>query len=273
MTHPTTLIAEDEPLLAQGLEAELRQAWPQLRVAARAGDGRQAVEQALALQPDLLFLDIRMPELDGLQVAQAVAEDWPAGPPLPLVVFVTAYDEYALHAFQHAAADYLLKPVAPQRLQLACARLRERLQARQRPAWNDEAMDELRRLIAGMGPGGRAGRPAGSAPARLSLLQASGAGGAIHMVPVDEVIYFEAADKYVRVLTAQREHLLRTSLRELLPGLDGEQFWQVHRGTIVRAAAIERAVRDEAGRLWLHLRGRPERLAVSRLHTHLFKAM
>ncbi|TAK77449.1 MAG: response regulator transcription factor [Aquabacterium sp.] len=269
MTRPTALIAEDEPLLAQGLQAELALAWPQLLVRECCGDGRRAVERALALQPDLLFLDIRMPELDGLQAAQAVAEDWPAGAPLPLIVFVTAYDEYALSAFQHAAADYLLKPVSSPRLQLACARLRERLQERQRPAWNDEAMGELRRLLAGLS-GLEDNRPA---PARLKLLQASGAGGVIHVVPVDEVVYFEAADKYVRVLTAQREHLLRTSLRELLPALDGEQFWQVHRGTIVRASAIERAVRDEGGRLWLHLRGRAERLAVSRLHAHLFKAM
>lgn len=272
----TALIAEDEPLLAQALQAELKRAWPGLDIVATATDGDSAVELALQHQPELLFLDIRMPGRSGLEAAQAIVEDWPADQALPLVVFITAYDQYALQAFEASAVDYILKPVQPARLAAACQRLRS-LVARRRPvsgtpapvvstalADGDQLLSQLRQLLGAPTPG--------SAPQLLSVIQAS-SGSTVHMVPVEDVVYFEAADKYVRVLTATHEHLIRTSLRELLPQLDPQRFWQVHRGTVVQAREIEHALRDEAGRVQLVLRHRPERLNVSRIYAPRFKGM
>ena len=272
---PTALIAEDEPLLAAHLQAELAQLWPELRIVASVGHGHAAVEQALALQPELLFLDIRMPGLSGLEAAQALAEDWPEGgpqsKPLPLIVFVTAYDQYATQAFDRAAVDYVLKPVQTDRLAQSCARLQAALRRRAEGpvppgAALEATLSQLRTLLGATGL-----QPAGAAP-RLSVIQA-GVGAAIHMVPVAEVLYFEAADKYVRVITAERELLIRTSLRELLPQLDEQQFWQVHRGTVVRADAIATAVREESGKVTLTLRGVKDKLTASRLYAHRFKPM
>ncbi|WP_066340933.1 LytR/AlgR family response regulator transcription factor [Azohydromonas lata] len=269
----TALIAEDEPLLAQALQSALRREWPALDIVATVGDGVQALGKALALRPALCFLDIRMPGLTGLEVAQALAEDWPEGhEPFPLLVFVTAHDEYALQAFEHAAVDYLLKPVERARLARCVARLRETLAARLGAAAPARALDDtlaqLRGLLAQAGPE----KPAASPPPRLQVIQAGGSGSAVHFVPVQDVIYFEAADKYVRVITAEAEHLIRMPLKELLPQLDPGQFWQIHRGTIVQARCIKTAVRDESGKIHLSLRGRPEKLAASRLYAHLFKA-
>jgi len=267
---PTALIAEDEPLLAANLQAELARLWPELRVVATVGNGDAAFEQTLALRPDLLFLDIRMPGMSGLEAAQAIAEDWPgnAAQTFPLIVFVTAYDQYALQAFERAAVDYVLKPVQPDRLAQTCVRLKAALAQRQpTPASGpalDAVMQQLRGLIGQSAPV--------QAAAPLRVLQA-GVGNAIHMVPVDEVLYFEAADKYVRVVTAEREHLIRTSLRELQPQLDAQRFWQIHRGTIVRSDAIASVVRDESGKLTLSLRGHADKLTVSRMYAHLFKPM
>jgi len=273
--HATALIAEDEPLLAANLQAELARAWPELRVVANVGHGAAAVEQALALRPDVVFLDIRMPGMTGLEAAQALAEDWPDGAPLPLIVFVTAYDQYALQAFEHAAVDYVLKPVQPERLAQTCERIRATLHARREPSANGSAgsapaaieatLAQLRSLL-GAPPDAAAAAP------RLSVIQAS-VGTAIHMVPVNDVLYFEAADKYVRVITAEREYLIRTSLRDLLPQLDPQRYWQIHRGTVVRADAIATAVRDESGKVHLTLRGSKDKLVASRLYAHLFKAM
>ncbi len=265
--HPTALIAEDEPLLAENLRVELARLWPELQVVACVLHGQAAVDQALALKPSICFLDIRMPGLSGLEAAAAMAEDWDATAPFPLLVFVTAYDQYALQAFEHAAIDYVLKPVQPERLAHTVQRLRAALAQRQMtttsaPLSMQAAVDQLRALL---------GAPTPAAPT-LRLLQI-GVGNSVLMVPVDEVLYFEAADKYVRVLTADKEHLIRLSLRDLLPQLDGQRFWQIHRSVVVRAEAIQRAVRDDTGRLTLQLHGRDERLAVSRLYSHLFKSM
>lgn len=271
--HPTALIAEDEPLLAQALAADLARLWPELKIVATVGDGLSAGDQAMALQPQVCFLDIRMPGATGLEAAQALAEDWPAGVPFPLLVFVTAYDQYALAAFEAQAVDYLLKPVDPARLAACVARLKQRLADIAGPAAAaaaaplDQALDQLRALLsAGVGAGSTAAQP------RLEVIQA-GVGNTVHMVPVAEVLYFEAADKYLRVVTAEREHLIRLSLRELLPRLDAALFWQVHRSLVVRATAITTATRDESGKVFLQLRGRPERLTASRLYAHLFKGM
>ena len=266
MTAPRALIAEDEPLLAAALEQELARAWPELAIAVRVGDGLSAVRQALALLPDILFLDIRMPGCSGLEAALELADAWPQGQPLPALVFVTAYDQYAVQAFEAQAVDYLLKPVQPERLRKTVDRLRQAL-AQRGTAWaQEQTLAQLRQLA--QAPG--LDRPPTAAP--LTLLQAS-RGNQIHMVALAEVLYFEAADKYLRVLTARQEYLIRTPLRELVAQLDPAVVWQVHRGTLVRATAIASAERDEAGRLYLHLRDRPERLAVSRLYAPLFKAM
>jgi DNA-binding LytR/AlgR family response regulator len=259
----TALIAEDEPLLAQALRAELARAWPELQIAAMVGDGTSAVAQSLALQPDVLFLDIRMPGQSGLEAAAELADEWPPTQPFPAVVFVTAYDQYAVQAFEAQAADYVLKPVQAARLQKTVARVQALLASRS--AGSDpleSTLGKLRQLL-----------QTGTAPQPpLKVIQAS-VGNSIRMVPVDEIVCFEAADKYVRVLTAEHEYLIRTPLKELLPQLDADVFWQVHRGTVVRATAIDSVTRDEAGKLHLALRGRAGRQPVSRLYAHLFKPM
>jgi len=274
---PTALIAEDEPLLAQALKAELAAAWPELQIVATAGDGRSAVREALRLLPQVLFFDIRMPGLDGLGAAAELADSWPADEaPMPQLVFVTAYDEYAARAFEAQAIDYVLKPVQPDRLRKTVARLQQALAARQpaaTPALADAALEQTlaqwRQVL------GAAGVAAPTpAPAPLRMIAASDAGGStVRMVPIDEVLYFEAADKYLRVLTAMHEYLIRTPLKQLLPQLDADTFWQVHRAVVVRSSAVESVHRDEAGKLHLMLRGRAEKIPVSRLYAHLFRAM
>ena len=272
-THPTALIAEDEPLLAAALQAELAALWPDLQVLATVGDGTTALAQALALQPAVCFLDIRMPGLSGLEVAQALAEDWPEDAPFPLIVFATAYDQYALQAFEAQAVDYLLKPVDGRRLSACVARLQARLGERDSAGAETpvetlaHSVAQLRGLLAGAG-----GVAAAPTARRLDVVQAQ-IGTTVHLVPVDQVIYFEAADKYVRVVTAERELLIRTPLKDLLPQLDPERFWQVHRGTVVQARCVRSARREESGKVTLTLAGRPETLTASRLYAHLFKGM
>jgi DNA-binding LytR/AlgR family response regulator len=266
--NATALIAEDEPLLAMSLENELAALWPELRVLAQVRHGEAAIEQALGLRPDLVFLDIRMPGLGGLEAAQAIGEEWPEGQPLPLLVFVTAFDEYALQAFEHAAIDYVLKPVQTDRLARTCARLQAALAARDAAPPLDSieaALGQLRGLLTARGVAAAPMPP-------LTVIQAS-VGSTIHLVPIAEVLYFEAADKYIRVVTAAREYLIRISLRQLLEQLDASVYWQIHRGTVVRSDAVAAAVRDENGRMQLKLRQRPELLSVSRLYAHLFKPM
>mgnify|MGYP001627470028 CR=1 FL=1 len=259
--NATALIAEDEPLLAQALQAELAQAWPALRVLAVVGDGASAVREALTQRPQVLFFDIRMPGLGGLEAAAELADAWDnAHAPFPALVFVTAYDQYAVQAFERQAVDYLLKPVTPERLRITVARLQERLALH--GADDDAAMAKLRALLT----------PPASCEAPLRFLQV-GVGTEIRMVPVDDIVCLDAADKYVRVLTADHEYLVRTPLKELLPRLDAEVFWQVHRGTVVRATAIAAVTRDEAGKQRLRLHGCQERPVVSRLYAHRFRAM
>ncbi len=270
--NPRCLIAEDEPLLAAALRADLATLWPDLQVAAVVGDGVQAVAQTLALRPEVCFFDIRMPGRTGLEAAQALVEDWPDrydGTPFPLLVFVTAFDDYALQAFEAQAVDYLVKPLDRPRLAACVGRLQTRLAERSRqpeaPQHTlQQTLTQLRALLAAA--------PAGPALPRLAVIQAQ-VGNLVHLVPVADVIYFEAADKYVRVITAGREHLIRTSLRELLPQLDAAAFWQVHRGTVVQACHIASARREDSGKVTLALKGRSEKLTASRLYAHLFKGM
>lgn len=269
MTLRTALIAEDEPLLAAHLRAELAQTWPELSVVAVVANGLQALDRALDLRPDVCFLDIRMPGLTGLEVAQALAEDWPDAPgaPFPLLVFVTAYDQHAVQAFELQAVDYLLKPLARARLQSCCQRLQRQLSQRdlQHPSGPDELQTLARQLQTLLAP-------SASAQPHLEFIPAQ-SGHTVEMVPVDEVVYFEAADKYVRVLTADREHLIRMSLRELINQIDERRFWQIHRSILVQTRCISRAVRDEQGKLSVVLRQRSEILPVSRVYAHLFKGI
>ncbi|MFZ4289473.1 LytR/AlgR family response regulator transcription factor [Variovorax sp. HJSM1_2] len=269
----TALIADDEPLLAQALHALLTEAWPDLQVLATVGDGASALACALQSTPDVLFLDIRMPGMDGLEAAAALVDVWPASKPFPALVFVTAYDQYAVQAFETQAVDYLLKPVQPERLRKTVARLQS-LGLGQSGA-QGMATDEMRWAQLGglhdllahvVGAHTRGALP------RLQFIAAS-LGNQVHMVPVAEVVYFEAADKYVRVVTEMREYTIRTPLKDLLPQLDTQSFWQIHRGTVVRAQAVASVLRDESGKLQALLHGRTERLAVSRLYAHLFRAM
>lgn len=272
------LIAEDEPLLAQALQAELALAWPDLQVVAIVGDGRSAVREALRLLPQVLFFDIRMPGLDGLAAATELADAWPTDDaPLPQLVFVTAYDEYATRAFDAQAIDYILKPVRADRLARTVARLKKAVALRRSAAVPSEdilasTLAQWRRLLSVAG--GTDAAPESTSPLKFITASEAGSSGAtVHMVPIDDVQYFEAADKYVRVLTATREYLIRTPLKQLLPQLDASAFWQVHRAVAVRSDAIESVHRDDTGKLTLTLRGRSESIPVSRLYAHLFRAM
>ena len=267
------LIAEDEPILAAALAHALRRLWPELQIVATCANGVEALQQGLALRPDILFLDIKMPGKTGLEAAEELAEQWHDGNdavPFPQIVFVTAYDDYALAAFEHAAADYVLKPVNDARLGKTVERLKQRLRAAA-PASTTPAPaaaasdDNLARLLTQL--------QAMTPPApRLQMIRAA-VGNSVRMIPMADVLYFEALDKYINVVCRDGEALIRTSLKELLPQLDPQQFWQIHRGTIVNASAIASAVRDEAGKLSLTLRQHPAQLRVSPLYAHLFRQM
>jgi len=285
MTHtsprPTALIAEDEPLLAQSLREELSRLWPELNVVATVGDGLSAVREGLRWLPDVLFFDIRMPGQTGLEAASELAESWPTdrtSPEFPQLVLVTAYDNYAVAAFEAQAMDYLLKPVQTERLKATIQRIQKRLLLRSRPGNNpgqqspaqskafDDALAQIRNLMELGTSSNQTSLP------KLTMIQA-GVGNAIQMIAIQDVIYVEAADKYLRVLTATREYLIRTALKDLLAQLDPDQFWQIHRGLIVQAAQIATVERDESGRTSVRLRQRSEKLAVSRLYAHRFRAM
>lgn len=263
MTNIQAIIAEDEPVLAQALAQALQRLWPELRIGATVGNGYAAVQETLARRPEVLFFDIKMPGKTGLEAAHELADEWPDDAPFPLLVFVTAYDQFALQAFEHAAADYVLKPVSDERLSRTVERLKLRL------ASQDGRRDELERVVGQL----RSFMPSRPAPTeRLQFIRAA-AGNQIRLIPIDEVIYFEASDKYVNVVTADTASLIRTSLKELLPQLDGNQFWQIHRSTVVNVNRIQVAVRDELGKLSVKLRDRTETLPVSRVFAHLFKQM
>lgn len=264
----TALVADDEPHLARALVAELAAAWPALQVVHVARNGAEAAERIAALRPDLAFLDIQMPGLTGLEVAEGIE-----GP--TRVVFVTAYDKYAVDAFEREALDYVLKPVARERLARTVERLQRALAA---PADDDaRLLAALRRLLL---PAPREANAAGAAaaapapaPGPLRWIRA-GSGDLVHQVPVDEVLFFRADDKYTCVHTAGgAEHLIRTPIHELAQALDPLGFVQVHRSTIVNLRHLAGTRRDEASRLFLRIRGHATELPVSRAYVHLFRAM
>ncbi|WP_454764160.1 LytR/AlgR family response regulator transcription factor [Cupriavidus campinensis] len=277
--RPSLLIADDELLLARVLESELSGLWPEARIAAVVHDGVAALDAARTHQPDVAFLDIRMPGMSGMDVARELIEfDKP-----PLVVFVTAYDQFALEAFERAAVDYVLKPVQRERLEATVDRLKARMDAKAAHAADSgEAdgqpdigtmvdTDKLAQLLQ------RLALLENQAPTRaagqyLRFIKAL-VGQEVRIIPVDEVIYLEATDKYVNVVSTSGDALIRTSLRELMQQLDPDRFWQIHRGTVVNIDCVASAVNQSLGRLSLRLRDRPESLPVARQYAHLFKQM
>lgn len=274
---PTLLIADDEPLLARVLQAELSTLWPEASVAAIVHDGVSALQAVRQHAPTVAFLDIRMPGMTGMEVARELLEQ----PQPPLVVFVTAYDQFALEAFERAAVDYVLKPIQRERLEATVGRLKARLAQAAAPGHDEAAqaldgarieqlLSRLEALDRAQGDGNAAN---GRTPGQYLRFIKALVGQEVRIIPVDEVIYLEATDKYVNVVSASGEALIRTSLRELTQQLDPERFWQIHRGTVVNIGCVASAVNQSLGRLTLKLRNRPETLAVARQYTHLFKQM
>ncbi|GAB3247885.1 LytR/AlgR family response regulator transcription factor [Chitinimonas naiadis] len=256
----TALIADDEIALAEYLKTQLASIWPELKVIALAHNGVDALRLIDEEAPDIAFLDIRMPGLTGLDVASRLLGSDAA----PHIVFVTAYDQYAVDAFEREAVDYLLKPPSLERLQRTVEKLKRQLvePAPQPAAPSQDLLGRLADLL---------GQQAGGGP-RLDWIRAAH-GNETRLIAIDEVIYFEARDKYVSVFTGEGESLIRTPLKELLDGLDPARFWQIHRGTIVAVRHIAGTVRDFRGRTLLKLKAHPEQLVVSRAYLHLFKQM
>jgi DNA-binding LytR/AlgR family response regulator len=257
---PTALIADDEPLLRQSLQRMLAEAWPALEVVALARNGREAVEQFEALQPDICFLDVHMPGLSGVEAAAFIGRR-------AHLVFVTAFDQYAVEAFAHGALDYLVKPVEAARLADTVARLQERLRAAAPPAADTDALlDQLAAKLR-----------RDAAPPPLRWIRAT-VGQALRLVPVADIDYLRSDDKYTRIAWRgdggkPAEALVRTPLKDLLAQLDSAQYVQVHRAVVVNLASISQVTRGENETALIHLKGRTETLPVSRSYTHHFKQM
>jgi DNA-binding LytR/AlgR family response regulator len=256
----TCLIADDEPHLARALAAELTRLWPGLQIVHTARNGEEAAERIAALQPDVAFLDIQMPGLTGLEVAQGIEGR-------TRVVFVTAYDEYAVQAFEHEALDYVLKPIRAERLAATVQRVQKALAAPEATAGLDGVplLAALQRLLPA------ASNPQAT-PERLRWVRAS-QGELMHQVAVEDVLFFQADDKYTCVRTADRELLIRSPIAELVQQLDPADFVQAHRSTVVNLRHLAGTRRDEASRLYLRIKGHAQELPVSRAYVHLFKSM
>jgi len=277
----TALLADDERLLREQLRARLAEVWPELAIVAEAKNGAEAVALTEQHHPDIVFLDIRMPGMTGIEAARAIAQlpttDEPAAeeadaaaPPRPPwhgpeIVFITAYDQYAIEAFEQGVVDYVLKPAERERLQVTVERLKKRIAER----GDDGAPDAsgmqqlLQKLAARMQP---------NAPPKLHWIQAT-VGASIQMIPVEDVLFFISDEKYTRVQTATLEALIRKPIKELVEELDADMFWQIHRSTLVNARAIAGVTRDLRGRQLVAVRGHPEKLEVSRSYAGLFKGM
>lgn len=269
---PRALIAEDEPILAATLARTLQTLWPELDIVATAPNGLAAVEQSLALRPDVLFLDIRMPGQTGLEAAEELAERWEGPAPFPHIVFVTAFDDYAVQAFEHAAFDYVLKPVSSARLGKTVERLRGVIDARQAPAGISSSPDGLGHSLGQLLGQLQALVPAAAPAERLTTIRAA-VGSAVRMIPVADVVFFQAIDKYVNVVTADAEALIRVPLKELMAQLDQKRFVQINRGTVVNMECVQSAARDELGKVMLTLRQRAEKPRVSPVYAHHFRQM
>ena len=271
MSAPRAVIADDERLLREQLRARLAEVWPELEVVGEARNGPEAVELVERLHPDLVFLDIRMPGMTGVEAARAIAQlpvgeggeddGWPGCE----IVFITAYDQYAVEAFEQGVIDYVLKPAERERLKVTVERIRKRLAQRgsdEGPAANG-LQQVLQKLAAQINPA--------SAP-RLKWIQAT-VGQSIQMIPVEDVLFFISDEKYTRVQTATVEALIRKPIKELVEELDAETFWQIHRSTLVNTRHIAGVSRDLRGRQLVSVKGHPEKLEVSRSYGGLFKGM
>jgi DNA-binding LytR/AlgR family response regulator len=252
---PTAIIADDERLMREQLRARLTEVWPDLQVLAEAKNGEEAVAAVQDHRPDLAFLDIRMPGMTGIEAARHIGDACH-------VVFITAYNEYAVDAFEHGAIDYVLKPAEPERLAITVARLKQRLGSK--PSDLGALLTQLTAKLESAG--GAAQRN------RLQWIQAS-VGQQLRLIPTAEILFFTSDEKYTRVQTESFEALIRKPIKELIDELDPEQFWQIHRGTIVNAKAIAGVTRDFRGRQLVLIKGHTEKLEVSRNYTHLFKQM
>ena len=272
---PTAVIADDERLLRDQLRARLAEVWPELEIVGEAKNGTEAVALVEEHHPDLVFLDIRMPGMNGIEAARAIAQ-------LPIdeegakpenrrpwrgaeIVFITAYDQYAIEAFEQGVVDYVLKPAERERLQVTVDRVRKRLTNQGSDGAPDASgmQSLLQKLAEKMNPG---------AVPRLKWIQAT-VGTSIQMIPVEDVLFFISDEKYTRVQTASLEALIRKPIKELVAELDAEEFWQIHRSTLVNARAIAGVSRDLRGRQLVAVRGHPEKLEVSRSYAGLFKGM
>jgi DNA-binding LytR/AlgR family response regulator len=247
---PTAIVAEDEDILRAQLQGKLARLWPDLEVIASVADGAAALEALEDRVPDFMFLDIQMPEMTGVEVARHVAGRCH-------VVFVTAYDQYAIQAFETGAVDYILKPAADERLAVTVERLKAKLAS---------PPEDLNAVLAQIGAHLSVGKQ------RLQWIRAT-VGQSLRLIPVADVLFFQSDEKYTRVVTADAEALIKTPIRELMEGLDPEVFWQIHRSTLVNAGAIAAVTRDFRGQAHVKVKGKDETLVVSRIYSHLFKQM
>src|SRR5256885_174926 len=270
------LIADDERLMREQLRARLAEVWPELEIVAEAKNGLEAVELTQQHQPDLVFLDIRMPGMTGVdaarQIAQLPTDDDAGGWPGCEIVFITAYDQYAVEAFEQGVVDYVLKPAERERLTVTVERIRKRMRERggragadapPLPAHTPDMQQLLQKLAAQLNP---------NAPSKLRWIQAS-VGQQIQMIPVEDVLFFISDEKYTRVQTATLEALIRKPIKELIDELDMNMFWQIHRSTLVNTHHIAGVSRDLRGRQLVSVRGHNEKLEVSRSFAGLFKGM
>jgi DNA-binding LytR/AlgR family response regulator len=268
------VIADDERLMREQLRARLTEVWPELQIVGEAKNGLEAVELVAQHHPDVVFLDIRMPGLSGVDAARRIAQlpmpdggddddsEWA----LPEIVFITAYDQYAIEAFEQGVADYVLKPAERERLAVTVSRIKQRLTLRgtedEPPAPHLQQL--LHKLAAKLNPGGT--------PPALKWIQAT-VGQAIQMIPIEDVLFFISDEKYTRVQTATIEALIRKPIKELVDEVDPDLFWQIHRSTLVNTHCIAGVTRDLRGRQIVAIKGSNEKLEVSRSYTHLFKGM
>lgn len=275
--HPRAVIADDERLMRDQLRARLAQVWPALEIVAEAKNGLEAIQAVKDHQPDVIFLDIRMPGLTGVEAAKEITQlDLGDESLLPEMVFITAYDQYALDAFEQGAVDYVLKPAEPERLRVTAERLQKRLM--QRAAEDNSEVAPSASTESAGAPSVQqllhvlSAQLKGQPTQYLSWLQAS-VGQSIQMVSVDDVLFCISDDKYTRVQTLKQEFLIRKPIKELVEELDPKVFWQIHRSTLVNVKAIGGVQRDERGRQEVLIKGRSDRLVVSRSASQLFRGM